>query len=72
MALDNNKTAIVRNWKEKWEKHGNVEVAQKVEAVTGEYPDSDMYVSKSIEQENPISELELIQESIKNNTPIIF
>jgi len=68
--LDNNKTAIVKNWKAQWHKYQNVKSAQNVEKVTGEYPDSDQYVSPNVEIENPKSELELIEESIKNNTPI--
>ena len=65
-----NARSIIRNWKAQWHKYQNVKSAQNVEKVTGEYPDSDQYVSPNVEIENPKSELELIEESIKNNTPI--
>ncbi len=69
MALDNNRTSIIRNWKEQWNRNNNLKSAQKVEQATSQYPDSKLYVSKS-EYEATLTEDELIEEAIKSNQPI--
>ncbi len=64
MSLDNNRTAIIRNWKERWARNKDVKSAQKVEQAIGEYPDSKLYVSKSVEIEG--TEDELIEYALIN------
>ncbi len=63
--LDNNRTAIIRNWKEQWNRNNNLKSAQKVEQATSQYPDSKLYVSKS-EYVATLTEDELTQFYIEN------
>lgn len=65
----NNKTSIVNKWKYLYNKLGINKFAQMVERVTGAYPDKTSYHS-SFEQDKGMSEMELIEWSIKNNTKI--
>lgn len=71
----NNSRSIVRGWKELFQRTKNPNIARKIEIVTGETPDwSDKDCEekpiKYIKSHNELTEDELIQESIKNNTQI--
>lgn len=58
-----NARSIIRGWKEKWNRNNNLKSAQNVEDATGEYPDSKLYVSRSV-AEKTLNENQLIQDSI--------
>ena len=62
----NNKTAIIRNWKERWNNYRDNKSAQKVEIVTGAYPDSKQYQSPSYETSNKMTENDLIKYALKH------
>lgn len=67
MSLDNNKTAIIKNWKNKFEKTKNPYWARCVFEATGEEPDHEMANYLGTTRESPdMTEDELIEDSIKN------
>lgn len=66
----NNASSIVNNYKRLYRRtHANI-FAQKVENITGEYPDSMLYQSPSDYQPNQKTEMELVEESLIDNNQI--
>lgn len=62
----NNAKSIVNNYKKLYRKtHANI-FAQKVENISGEYPDSTLYQSPSEYQPSQLTENQLIELSIIN------